>query len=149
MSLVRRRLLQETSNLAAVPVNSAHLQEIATVPSVGSGSFPAVPSSNDVNSGKKEPSPLMTPTSPPDSSPSGQKPAGSVDESSTSWGIWVYILIAVGAVFLLTLAAIILLVCCRRKVGATGPWKTGLSGQLQKAFVTGSSFCLYNFLILI
>lgn len=137
MSTVRRRLLQETSNLAAVPVNSAPPQEVATVPSVGSGSFPAVPSSNDGNSGKKESSPPMMPTNPPDSSPSDQKPAGSVDKSSTSWGFFVYILIAVGAIFLLTLAAIMLLVCCRRKGGAIGPWKTGLSGQLQKAFVTG------------
>ncbi|ONK69063.1 uncharacterized protein A4U43_C05F18900 [Asparagus officinalis] len=131
---VRRQLLQETSNLPAVPVGNPPVQEFAEVPSVGSGSFPAVPSSKDGNGGR-EPSRWTMPANPPDSSPSGQSLEDN-NYSSKRLGIWVYILIAVGAVFLV-LAAIILLACCRRKGGPVGPWKTGLSGQLQKAFVTG------------
>lgn len=134
VNTVRRHLLQETSNLAAVPVSSSTPQEVAVVPSVGSGSFPAIPSSSDENGGKKEASP------PPDSSPFVQTPGNTNNSvADEKLGKWAYVLIAVGAVFLLILAAIMLLVCGRRRGGAIGPWRTGLSGQLQKAFVTGSS----------
>jgi hypothetical protein len=38
----------------------------------------------------------------------------------------------------LGIVAVGLLLMCRKQVVTTiGPWKTGLSGQLQKAFVTG------------
>lgn len=58
-----------------------------------------------------------------------------------------YGLVAAGiAVFLLVSAASIL--CFRaKKMGTVRPWATGLSGQLQKAFVTGIAFsylCIYH-----
>ncbi|KAI3971564.1 hypothetical protein MKX01_039555 [Papaver californicum] len=44
--------------------------------------------------------------------------------------------VALGASFLST-AAIVFLLCRSKKVVSVKPWVTGLSGQLQKAFVTG------------
>jgi hypothetical protein len=38
---------------------------------------------------------------------------------------------------LLIVIACMLLLCRNKSVATIGPWKTGLSGQLQKAFVTG------------
>jgi len=143
VNTVRRQLLQEDYNLAAIPVSNTP-QEVASVPSVGSGSFLAIPSSNDGTGGKQEASPPTTPTNPPNSSPSVQTRNTSVADGKL--GTWVYILIADGA-FLIILAAIMLLICGQRRGGAIGPWKTGLSGQLQKAFVTGSLF-FSNFMIL-
>lgn len=167
VSIVRRRVLQETSNLAAVPITSHPPQEVAAVPSSGSGSFPAIPTSTDESGAKKEPSPPIMPTNtsdspidrtsnttnPPDKSPTHQtpniknapdrSPANQTPESTNKsvhdkeLGIWVYILIALGSVFLLVMSAILVLVCRGKRGVAVGPWRTGLSGQLQKAFVTG------------
>ncbi|XP_026431876.1 probable inactive receptor-like protein kinase At3g56050 [Papaver somniferum] len=44
--------------------------------------------------------------------------------------------VAIGASFL-SIAAIVVLLCRSKKVVSVKPWVTGLSGQLQKAFVTG------------
>ncbi|KAI3899932.1 hypothetical protein MKW92_045090 [Papaver armeniacum] len=44
--------------------------------------------------------------------------------------------VAIGASFL-SIAAIVFLLCRSKKVVSVKPWVTGLSGQLQKAFVTG------------
>lgn len=56
-------------------------------------------------------------------------------QKKTHWVIYV----SVGAgLFLLAAAFSICFLCCRtNKVGSVMPWKTGLSGQLQKALVTG------------
>jgi hypothetical protein len=53
---------------------------------------------------------------------------------------WLYkaVLPAVG-LLLLTGLACLLLPCRKSAVATIGPWKTGLSGQLQKAFVTGTT----------
>lgn len=125
---VRRQLLQETSNLAAVSVSSGSPQGAVTVPSIGSGSFPAVPDSD--SSTKAEPSaPLNS------SHSSGQIPSSPAP--SKGFGIWVYVLIILGIILLLTLASTMVLMFRRRGSGTIGPWKTGLSGQLQKAFTAG------------
>lgn len=49
------------------------------------------------------------------------------------------LVLAVGCPALLILLAI-LLYFCQSKVSAVKPWATGLSGQLQKAFVTGNRY---------
>jgi len=50
---------------------------------------------------------------------------------------WLY-MVVLPAVALLSLAGLACWLLCRKSAVATiGPWKTGLSGQLQKAFVTG------------
>lgn len=52
-------------------------------------------------------------------------------------------LIGSGVAVLLIVVASVIFMCQHRGVTTIGPWKTGLSGQLQKAFVTGDSdiFC--------
>jgi hypothetical protein len=55
---------------------------------------------------------------------------------------WLYFIVLPLVVLLIGIACMLLL--CRTKSGTTiGPWKTGLSGQLQKAFVTGKVFIRY------
>ncbi|KAH7672589.1 Non-specific serine/threonine protein kinase protein [Dioscorea alata] len=49
----------------------------------------------------------------------------------------IYAPAAAGVSFLLTVAAVYILCCRGNKVVTVRPWATGLSGQLQKAFVTG------------
>jgi hypothetical protein len=64
---------------------------------------------------------------------SAETPAHSSQKhSGTTYG-----LVASGIVFSL-LVSIAGVLCCRaKKLGTVKPWATGLSGQLQKAFVTG------------
>jgi hypothetical protein len=50
----------------------------------------------------------------------------------------VYVIAAAGASLLAAVSVALFVVCCRSsKVVTVRPWATGLSGQLQKAFVTG------------
>lgn len=53
--------------------------------------------------------------------------------SSSAWKY--YISVPVVAVFLIT--SVLICICRRRNVVTIRPWKTGISGQLQKVFVTG------------
>lgn len=53
-----------------------------------------------------------------------------------------YGLVAAGVAAFLIISAAGALYCRAKKVGTVKPWVTGLSGQLQKAFVTGM-LCLY------
>lgn len=57
------------------------------------------------------------------------------EKSIKPWKI--YMPIAVGVSFLLALAVLYLFCCRANRVVTVRPWATGLSGQLQKAFVTG------------
>ncbi|XP_038985119.1 protein MALE DISCOVERER 2-like isoform X2 [Phoenix dactylifera] len=131
---VRRKLLQEAHNLPAAPVKGATPQESADVPSIGTGSFQAVPENG---SGKDL---LAAPAS---SSPHTQvappKESNTKDNNSALSGImgkWGYILVLPGLVLLLTITGSIFM--CRSQGGEKmGPWKTGLTGQLQKALITG------------
>ncbi|XP_008789160.1 inactive receptor-like serine/threonine-protein kinase At2g40270 [Phoenix dactylifera] len=63
-------------------------------------------------------------------------PSAAVDtvKHATSWTIYVSI---AGAVSFLAICAVYVLCCRVNKVVTVKPWATGLSGQLQKAFVTG------------
>lgn len=115
----RRLLLPDTTNLAAISSN-VHVPVSAHVPSDGSGSFPA-------SAGQRE-------GDGPSQSEAAPSPAAYLSRSMR----WLY-MIALPAVGLLLLAGLACRFLCRKSAVATiRPWKTGLSGQLQKAFVTGT-----------
>ncbi|KAK7305906.1 hypothetical protein VNO77_43818 [Canavalia gladiata] len=99
------------------------------------------------------PSPLASETPPPDQNPASPNPnpndsdspsllpeprSASQPKSSSSKKHRVVILAAVmgSAVFLL-ISIVGIYLCKTNKVATVKPWATGLSGQLQKAFVTG------------
>jgi hypothetical protein len=117
----RRLLLQQDTNLAALPL-PAKVPAVpvdAHVPSHGTGSFPAASTSPQGRDGPSEAAPTT--------------PAAYLSRSLR----WLY-MVVLPAVALLLLAGLACWLLCRKSAVATiGPWKTGLSGQLQKAFVTG------------
>lgn len=141
---VRRELLQEARNLPALSgANGSSLPppKAVSVPSSGSGSFPAVPSSMNIPSLNSMPAALdpsfisipQLPTIPskPDDSKGNHFLFG---EKLEKLG---YLLVLPGIALLATIIAGMLFMFRRPRQAAIGPWKTGLSGQLQKAFVTG------------
>jgi hypothetical protein len=117
-----RRLLQDR-NLAAPTPN---VPAAARVPSTGSGSFPAS------RQGQDDPAQIA---------------ASAQHARSRKW-LYTIVLPAAVGLLLLTAAACFLLPWRKTAAATIGPWKTGLSGQLQKAFVTGTttvfatSFCV-------
>ncbi|KAK4491587.1 hypothetical protein RD792_002340 [Penstemon davidsonii] len=135
---VRRILAVESSNLAAIPPNvGAPLpsEPVDTLPSRSSGSFPAIP-----NAKKKSPAPVPSPTPIQEHNPHDATSRGAVsqpppDEKS---GNSLKVIIGISsAVILLIVVSVMFLVFRSRAAKTIGPWKSGLSGQLQKAFVTG------------
>ncbi|KAL8113110.1 hypothetical protein AgCh_020437 [Apium graveolens] len=136
--LVRRRLAEQSSNLAAAPARGAsHSKQIIALPSTrSSGSFPAVPKE------RKKPLP---PTEPATNELSINKPnrvGGSRETGNKTSGhsgnMWKYI-IGILSTVLVIVVALALFFIFRTRPGpeTSDPWKTGLSAQLQKAFVTG------------
>ncbi|XP_022140198.1 protein MALE DISCOVERER 2-like [Momordica charantia] len=136
----RRKLLDESSNLAAAPVSSTlpNSDSVNSVTSArSSGTFPAVPKPK-----QETPPPAPVSSFPP---PQPQNTSSQSDvlpihqpQDNSSGNFWKYAIIIGGVSLLLILAAIILCMCRSRGVTTIGPWKTGLSGQLQKAFITGA-----------
>ncbi|KAF5944551.1 hypothetical protein HYC85_018628 [Camellia sinensis] len=149
VNTVRRRLLQQSSNLAAAPAVGGFpsAESIALPTSHSSGSFPAIP---NAKKGQLLP-PVPSPTDPstqqnhdasnPDSHQSSGSTVKPAEQPPSSGGIsgdtWKYLVLISGIAFLLSVAAVMFFMCRSRAVATIGPWKTGLSGQLQKAFVTG------------
>ncbi|KAG1335257.1 Protein MALE DISCOVERER 1 [Cocos nucifera] len=108
VNYVRRKLLEEAHNLPAAPVKGAIPQESVDVPSIGTGSFQAVPengSGKGLLAAPASTSPLAKGTPPKESNTKDNNSA--LSEIGKQEG--------------------------RKK----GPWKTGLTGQLQKALITG------------
>lgn len=141
----RRKLLGQSSNLAAAPVDAGSLpSEITTVPITrSSGSFPAVPDGKKKQSAAPPAPPPLLP-SPPSQNSSKPNDASSQTTNSDSSPRGLseearrYIIIIVPSVAVLLIIVISMFIFCRKRGVATiGPWKTGLSGQLQKAFITG------------
>jgi hypothetical protein len=148
VKFARRRLLEHSSNLAAAPAGGGSSSgEIIALPTTrSSGSFPAVPKKR-----KKEPPPPAPPSLPADSnsskpdglpiqSPDGFSGAPANQQQSsggTSGNTWKYIIGVAGVVVLIIVSAAVFCVLRSQAVTSIGPWKTGLSGQLQKAFITG------------
>ncbi|XP_068660473.1 protein MALE DISCOVERER 2-like [Aristolochia californica] len=143
MHISRRKLLgASSSNLAALPAPGLLVEPIFATLSMGSGSFPAIASPNG---SKKEPqvpggtsqNVQPTLTMPPSYPTPGNMNTYDVKPGDKHGGEWKHIyMLPVGA-FILLIATIIFFMCRSKGVTAIGPWKTGLSGQLQKAFVTG------------
>ncbi|XAR66580.1 Non-specific serine/threonine protein kinase [Bertholletia excelsa] len=143
-NMARRRLLQQQpSNLAASPAGDVSpTEQIISVPTFkSSGSFPAVPNGN-----KAQPQEHVSPPAHPSShqSQNASSPENSSTESDrtpsggTSRGKWKYIVVILGSILLLLIIAGVMFFICRKKAVPTiGPWKTGLSGQLRKALITG------------
>lgn len=144
----RRELLEETSNLAAEPAPQAPSPSPETITEASprsSGSFPAV------TNAKKRIPPLVPPPPSPDentSSDSSKNHPQPQDnkQSKGSKHVWLYVVIAVASFLGLLIIVAVIFLCRKRAVKSIGPWKTGLSGQLQKAFVTGKR--LISFLTL-
>ncbi|KAG8077526.1 hypothetical protein GUJ93_ZPchr0007g4027 [Zizania palustris] len=120
VQLSRRKLLQD-SNLAAPSVN-APVPAVAPVLSTGTGTYSAYNANN-------APAPVSSPSSPPMHS----SETGSNRRSKK----WLYAIVLPSIALLLIGTACMFLLCRNKSVATIGPWKTGLSGQLQKAFVTG------------
>ncbi|XP_073150267.1 protein MALE DISCOVERER 2-like [Henckelia pumila] len=143
VNTIRRKLTEQPSNLAAIPPNfgtPALLDPNVSLPSRSSGSFPAIPNRKELS-----PPPISSPnarqehkpTEPSNSSTVSQ----SIDKKSLTDGkseISFKLLIGIScAVFLLMVVVALFVICKSRAARNIGPWKTGLSGQLQKAFITG------------
>ena len=137
MAFARRRLLAQASNLPAAPVTGTEPtgQVIALPTTRSSGAFPAVP--KDKRKNPPPPAPAPAPASQPSpESHEASKHDGQSSQKSNS-NMWKYLTIAF-SVLILLLVLIAMVFMCRTQVAKTvGPWKTGLSGQLQKAFITG------------
>lgn len=141
----RRKLAEQSSNLQATPPNGgAPLDQFIYQPSSrSSGSFPAVPSPK-----KSFPPPMPSspgPLLPPPhnaSSPPEQSSAAIVQPEAPDTGnsshTWKYIAGISGGSFFVIFSAVMIFICRSRAAKTISPWKTGLSGQLQKAFVTGN-----------
>lgn len=147
-NIVRRKLVEESPNLAAAPSPKDGIRppKIIALPTTrSSGSFPAVPKD------KKERHPIINPPSPPiafvqgtpKTSTSTQPPANpeiNIDSeregsNSDKWKIWVIISFCI--LLLIIIAVALWSVCRSRAVKTIGPWRSGISGQLQRAFVAG------------
>lgn len=138
--VVRRKLAEQSSNLAAAPAKGAsRSKQIIALPSTrSSGSFPAVPKEMK----RSLLPPVPSPTEPPMNE---QKPTKNNKTSGHSGNMWKYIIGILSVVLVLVVALALFFICRTHRPGpdANDPWKTsdpsktGLSGQLQKAFVTG------------
>ena len=138
-NFVRRMLLQQSSNLAAItPNDGLPLEPIITPYTQSSGAFPAIDKKQS-HAPAPQPSPVDSSLKQTNSTEHSHNQASQLSPSgnSTNEKMWIYFLCVPGVAFLLILAAVILCMCRRRGVKTIGPWTTGLSGQLQKAFVTG------------
>ncbi|CAH9055408.1 unnamed protein product [Cuscuta europaea] len=130
----RRKLLEESSNIAASPANvGPALANLITQPSNrSSGSFPAVP-------GKKAKPPTQS-LSPPHQQ-NTTNPIVAQHQNNilppASGNRWKYMFGISCGVFSLIVTVAIICTCRTRAARSIGPWTTGLSVQLQKAFVTG------------
>lgn len=136
-SVKRRVLVEQSSNLVAIPPNSGAPPPSETgisIPSRSSGSFPAIPN-------RKKVSPAPVPTG-QENKPHETSSPGSVGQQNDKQdGNWLKLIIGVSsAIFLVIVVAVMLIIFRSRAARTIGPWKSGLSGQLQKAFVTGMRF---------
>ncbi|GAB2298586.1 hypothetical protein Dimus_032653 [Dionaea muscipula] len=129
VNLVPRRLLEQSSNLEAVP---APPSQVTPSPlSHSSGTFPAI------SNGSQSLDSLPPPASVASASEENQTSSDATSPSVSSEKIWIYVAVALGVALLLAILAASFFICKSQGVRPIGPWKTGLSGQLQKAFVTG------------
>ncbi|XLR46151.1 hypothetical protein S83_030811 [Arachis hypogaea] len=136
----RRKLLDQSSNLAAAPYSGEANIGISTDPvTQSSGGFPAVPAAKQEQNQAPPPPQLQPPSDPKsDASSSANKPSQQPHSDNGSSGNWRKYLLIIALVIVLVIV-IIIIICIWRKraVKVIKPWKTGISGQLQRAFITG------------
>lgn len=139
VTVVRRKLVEQSSNLAAVPASGGSPPDhIISLPSSrSSGSFPAVSKPKKKQSPAPAPTPVKPSTHEARNNPVRQfkQPIGK--HTSDGGNTWKYIVGIASGVFLVIVATTLFLICRTHAAKTIGPWRTGLSGQLQKAFVTG------------
>lgn len=134
----RRRLLQSSYNLPAAPVSSTELSQLTTPFTLSSGAFPAVNKHSPLPSNPSLPSPPDLSLSAPN--PNTKSPQKPVHQPSAHHSPERNYFHAIpGVAFLFVLCAVMLYICRKKAAKAIAPWKTGISGQLQKALVTGVS----------
>uniref|UniRef100_A0A804MY36 Protein kinase domain-containing protein n=1 Tax=Zea mays TaxID=4577 RepID=A0A804MY36_MAIZE len=147
-SVMRRRLLSENDNLAALLGNddkSSDLQNLkeiqrsVDVNSVGSGSFSAFPGIYGQALAPLLPEDIDATTVQQLSTDVTQ--TTNVEMSGTTYSKWAYIITIPAAILLISLIVLIL-VLRKRGRAPVAPWKTGLSGPIQKALVTGENLLL-------
>ncbi|KAK6133521.1 hypothetical protein DH2020_032735 [Rehmannia glutinosa] len=130
---VRRVLVEQSSNLAAIPPTPVQLEPVIALPSRSSGSFPAISYAK-----KLSPAPVLSPSRQESTNADTTNPGSVSQPNAGKSGNSVKLIVGLSvAVFLLMVAVAMCIVCRSRAARTIGPWKTGLSGQLQKAFVTG------------
>lgn len=133
----RRMLLQSSgNNLAAASFSGEPTIEISFVPTTfSSGAFPAIP---DVNKKQNQtPTPSHSPFDSPHDVSNENQTSRQDATNGASRNLWKYIISVV--VVLIIIIIIILYTSRKQAAKVIGPWKTGISGQLQKAFITGNS----------
>jgi len=144
VSSTRRKLLQSSgNNLAAAPFGDKPTIEFSTAPTTfSSGAFPAAP---DANENQNQPAPSDPHSDAPDDASDENQSHDASDGNQTSqqhvnngasrktWKCIISIILLVLLIIIITLSYI----WRKRAAKVIGPWKTGLSGQLQKAFITG------------
>ena len=143
VSTARRRLLDQSSNLPALPVPGGSINNIISLPTtLSSGAFSAVPDDK-----KQHHSPTTAPSdSSHHTSNQDQSSQGSAGEQTVIRGLdndasgnwWKYIIIIAVVAVLVILAVAIFFLWKSKAARVISPFKTGISGQLQKAFVTGN-----------
>ncbi|KAK4797205.1 hypothetical protein SAY86_029531 [Trapa natans] len=135
VNIFRRKLLEQSSNLEVPLATTGSTQVWNVLVTKSSGAFPAAPDGGMVKD--------QTSPSPPPPQESGNSTV-SEDQKSTqnhsktcSW--WKYIIVIIASsIAILSLVVLGICFVCQKKGAKTiTPWKTGISGQLQKAFVTG------------
>ncbi|XP_076946755.1 protein MALE DISCOVERER 2-like [Bidens hawaiensis] len=130
----RRKLAEQSVNLAAAPSSGNKIgpPKIIALPYArSSGSFPAVPKFKKEHNSPPTPLAFNQETKPPANRNTESEESSILD----MWKIWV-----ISFCLLLLISMVIVLchhMCQGRAVKTMGPWRTGISGQLQKAFVTG------------
>ncbi|KAK4440058.1 protein MALE DISCOVERER 2 [Sesamum alatum] len=140
---VRRVLAEQSNNLVAIPPKDGVPAPSGTdisLPTRSSGSFPAVPNGNKLSPPQSPSPPPPQENMPPDKTSPGAVSQPIEEQSSTggSSGNSFNLIIAISsAVSLLIILALLIVISRSRAARTIGPWKSGLSGQLQKAFVTG------------
>ncbi|OIW00510.1 hypothetical protein TanjilG_24240 [Lupinus angustifolius] len=130
----RRKLLDQSSNLAAAPYSGGPTIQISSLPiTLSSGSFSAVPDANKKQN--QSPAPPTSPSDFPHDTLNKTSEQHGGNGASRKW--WKYLIIILVVALLVIAIMILLFVWRKRAAKVIKPWTTGLSGQLQKAFITG------------
>ncbi|KAG4971377.1 hypothetical protein JHK82_037043 [Glycine max] len=135
VNYARRMLLQSSdNNFAAAPFNGESTIEISFVPiTFSSGAFSAISNANKKQN--QTPTPSHSPFDSPHDVSNENQTSRQDATNGASRNLWKYIISVV--VVLIIIIIIILYTSRKQAAKVIGPWKTGISGQLQKAFITG------------